>query len=101
MPSEPDEYGTHCRYDLLTHVYWAYDADSIPFEDFNKEIYPPGVHPDFPEGVLSIRVDDNFWQVALLPYRFHELSMEYLAQILWPGLTDCYFNEDVIMYECE
>jgi hypothetical protein len=99
MPSEPDAHGVYCRYDLLNEDYWVYDAESVPFCDFNKEIYPPGVHPDFPDGVMGIRADGNFWQVALLPYRFHELSMEYIAGILWPGRPDCYFAEDVIVNE--
>ena len=96
MVNEPDEHGTYCRHD---DRYWVYDAASIPFNDFNKEICLPGVHPDFPEGALGIRADENFWQVGLLPYRFHELSMEDIAGILWPGRADCYFGEDVILNE--
>jgi hypothetical protein len=98
MPNEPDAHGVYCRYDLLEEMYWAYDNVSVPFDDFNKEIFHPGVHPDFPDGVLGIRADDNFWQVALLPYRFHELSMESIAQIVWPGLKCC-FTEDIVVNE--
>lgn len=59
---------------------------SLPSHDFNREIVGPGKNEAFPEGALGIRVDDDFWVVAVLPYRFAELSIENLVEVIWPDI---------------
>ncbi len=58
----------------------------LPGHDFNREIVAPGKNENFPEGVLGIRVDDDFWAVAVLPLRFAELSIENLVEVIWPDI---------------
>lgn len=65
-----------------------------PCHDFNREIVEPGINETYPMGVLGIRVDDDFWQVAALPLKFSELSIEDLVEVLWPDIDDATFNED-------
>lgn len=59
---------------------------SLPSHDFNREIVPAGKNDNYPEGALGIRVDDDFWVVAVLPFRFAELSIENLVEVIWPDI---------------
>ena len=72
-------------------------ADSVPTWDFNREIYPPGEHPKFPNGVVGIRTDDDFWAVATLPYAYLETPLADLVKALWPDVTDPRFEPDSTM----
>lgn len=64
------------------------------FNDFNREIVKPNTNVHFPDGAVGIRVDDDFWIVAILPYKYAELSIQELVAIIWPAVTDPYFNPD-------
>lgn len=66
----------------------------LPCHDFNREFIEPGTNEEFPEGALGIRVDDDFWLVARLPYEYRVLSIEDLVEVLWPDITDATFNPD-------
>lgn len=70
----------------LTHPYWASDVEKLSFLDFNKEILPPGKRPDHPDGLVAIRVDDNFSIVAVLPYCRKDEPVKDLVAELWPVL---------------
>jgi hypothetical protein len=59
-----------------------------PFGDFNRELGRPGTNPSFPEGVVGIRCDDDFWQLAALPWTFHSLSLPEIVSVLWPDTPD-------------
>lgn len=69
---------------------------NLPSHDFNREIVEPGIAKVFPEGALGIRVDDNFWSVAILPYKFKELSIQDIVSVLWSDVKDPEFNPDYI-----
>ena len=66
--------------------------------DFNKEILVPGISKKFPEGATKIRVDDDFWAVAVFPYKFKNLSVREIVAVLWPNAKPI-FNADVITEE--
>lgn len=67
-----------------------------PFLDFNKEIIRPRQHFECRHGGVIIRADENFWQVAFLPYKFHKLSIQDIVQTLWPQKwSEAEFGEDV------
>lgn len=58
--------------------------DGLPFNDFNRELIPPGQNEDYPEGAVGIRMDDDFWACAALPWSYHTKSMEEIFRELWP-----------------
>lgn len=67
----------------------------VPSIDFNREFCPPGAAARFPEGALGIRADDDFWAVALLPWRFSALSIQDLVAVLWPQYVgEAVYNPD-------
>ena len=68
----------------------------LPSHDFNKEIIAPGLLKQWPEGVLGIRVDDNFWAVAALPYEFKNISIKNIVKTLWPNILNPRLNPDYI-----
>lgn len=74
--------------------YWV--GETVPTYDFNKEIFEPGIHPKFPDGVVGIRCDDDFWVVAALPYSYKEVPVEKIIAEIFPHITDPVFGPDVI-----
>lgn len=70
---------------------WSSD---VPCPDFNREIAEPGKMADFPDGAVGIRVDDDFWLVASLPYEFRGLTIQQIVAVLWPDIPEPEFNED-------
>jgi hypothetical protein len=74
------------RHDLK-EPYWchAYDPKShFPGLDFNREIVMPGTNETFPDGAVGIRVDDDFWEVAALPWKYRDTPLEEIVGELWP-----------------
>lgn len=86
-----DENGT-CRRARTGH--WWFAPEHLPGNDFNREIVEPGVNETYPEGALGVRVDDDFWTVAVFPLEFRDLSIETLVPIVWPKITDAEFRPD-------
>lgn len=80
----------------LSKPYWVVTED-LPGHDFNKEIIAPGLLDKFPDGVIGIRVDDDFWSVAALPYgEYINKPIEQIVAAFWPDITDAEFGPDVI-----
>ena len=74
-----------------------YVGCALPTLDFNKEICPPGTIERFPEGVVGLRTDDNFFTVGAIPYEFRDLSIKDIAETLYAELYDTQefsYNED-------
>lgn len=61
---------------------------SLPGLDFNRELHAPGTYEKFPEGVVGIRVDTDFWSVAALPWEYNSWSLRDLVAELWPEYID-------------
>lgn len=99
MESEFKEFVLTCEFDLDTKTYrngdygWTTD---LPYYDFNKEIVPPGILEQWPDGAVGIRVDDNFWAVASLPYKFKDLDTKFLINNMWPTVKVYKINPDYI-----
>ncbi len=84
----------------LDDPYWAVPSHRLPFHDFNKEIVLPGTNDSFPDGAIGIRVDDNFFEVAALPYTYLSLSVKEIVSMLWPeimGRADLTFAPDAVV----
>lgn len=62
-------------------------SDEIPSHDFNREMFAPGQHPKYPDGVVGIRTDDDFFVVAALPWKFKNLSVQNIVSTLWPDIA--------------
>lgn len=79
----------------LEDPYW-YDTDweNLPFRDFNRELCPPGTDEMYPDGVVALRMDDDFWVCAALPWEYKDKTAEEIVKELWPELTDCEFKPD-------
>lgn len=60
------------------------DTD-LPSNDFNREIVPPG-NEIYADGCVRIMCDHDFWEVAILPYAFVDLSCGDIVATLWPEL---------------
>ena len=54
--------------------------------DFNRDLIPPNTSTERPEGIVGIRVDEDFFLVAILPWKYHELNIQEIVQVLWPRL---------------
>lgn len=83
--------------ETMSNEYWfCKEEDSLlqSFHDFNREIIEPGVNDNFTEGAVGIRVDDDFWVAAILPYEMRKFSIEELVAAIWPDITDARFNPD-------
>lgn len=61
----------------LKHPFWV--ESNPPFSDFSKEIVEPGTNSTFPDGAVGIRVDDDFWIVAALPYDYRDVPLEHIV----------------------
>lgn len=86
----------------LVPPYFAHDPDVregdwigfAPGNDFNREIVPPGENETFPDGAVGIRIDDDFWVVAALPYSYREVSIEDIVAEFWPEVSAPVFKPD-------
>jgi len=74
--------------------------ENLGFRDFNKEIFHPNSDREhFPEGVVLIRSDDNFWIEAALPYfSYVDMDIKTICESFWPELKDSQvkYKEDKI-----
>jgi hypothetical protein len=66
--------------------FWV--ADGLPTLDINREMLPPGTNARYPEGVVGIRTDDDFFSAAALSWRYRDLPASVIAPILWPYVLD-------------
>lgn len=66
--------------------YWW--SVAVPCYDFNKEIVEPGTNETFPDGAIGLRVDDDFWAVAALPYKFRDLQTRDIVDVLFPWIPE-------------
>lgn len=64
---------------------WRASVDT-PANDFNREIAAPGANAAFPDGVVRVMCDYDFYEVALLPYRFEPLTCAEIVSALWPEM---------------
>lgn len=65
-----------------------YITELLPGFDFNREIVRPNINPAYPEGVMGIRVDGNFYPVAALPAMYIGLPLQTVVRTLWPCCVD-------------
>lgn len=76
-------------------MYFVTPTHELPFTDFNREMIHPGDHPELPYGCVGVRVDDDFWLVAVLPYKeYKDKSIQEIVAELWPDAKDPTFNPD-------
>jgi hypothetical protein len=78
------------------YPYWVTPTDELPFAecDFNREIVEPGVSQFYHQGTVSIRVDDNFWQVAALPLSYRDKSIQEIVAEFWPDAKNPTYKPD-------
>lgn len=62
--------------------------------DFNRDVIRPGQHPKAPRGVLQIRFDGDFWIAARLPYRFREVPLDQIINVIYPDEKDFSIEPD-------
>lgn len=63
-----------------SYSYSIYLAD----KDFNRDVIKPEDNDrNLPEGAVGIRVDDDFWIMAILPYKYVDLSLTDLVEAIW------------------
>lgn len=82
--------------------WWFTPEAELPFHDFNKDVVKPGdtEYPDengdiaWPDGATTIRMDDDFWLCAVLPYEYKDLTIQEIVAILWPTVENPRFNPD-------
>ncbi len=75
--------------DTLSGKFFAKEEDDLGWNDFCREIlHPSDNNEDFPEGAVGIRVDDDFWTVAVLPYEYVGWTLEDVVKDLWPCLEE-------------
>lgn len=73
-----------------------------PGNDFNREIIPPGESDSFPDGAIGVRIDDDFWAVAALPYeKYIDVPIEDIVAEFWPNHTNPTFGPDSKHYKKE
>lgn len=57
---------------------------SLPGIDFNRELILPGTNETFPDGAVGVRVDDDFWAVAALPWdEYNQKPIEEIVREFW------------------
>lgn len=59
-------------------------TEGLPGLDFNRHIVLPGANEEFPQGVIGIYVDDDFWCVAALPISYLNVPLRDVVEALWP-----------------
>jgi len=63
--------------------------------DFNREIIEPGINDNYPDGVVGVRIDGDYWVVAILPYEtYKDVSMQDIISEYWPEFTDVVCRPD-------
>lgn len=73
----------------LRNPYWAEPDDGgalSTFADFTRELSPPGMNWRFPKGAIGIRVDYDFWLVAVLPWEWLDRPLPEVVALLWPSM---------------
>jgi hypothetical protein len=80
----------------MGRLFFVTPTKDLPFEenDFNREIIHPGENEDFSDGCVGIRVDDNFWVVAVLPYSYKDRTIQEIVQEFWPDAKNSTFKPD-------
>lgn len=79
------EENSHTRFNA---PYW-HVPDGHPGADYCREVIQPGVDPCLPDGAVGIRVDDDFWLVAVLPLEpYADESIQSIVADVWPHLAD-------------
>ncbi len=73
--------------DEISKPYWINDG-SLPGLDFNRDLQEPGTNAHFPEGVVGIRADGDFWSVAALPWKYRTWELRDIIAELWPEYID-------------
>jgi hypothetical protein len=77
-----------CRVRQLEGGYWVTET-GLPGLDFCRQIVPPGTEPSFPQGCVAVRVDDDFWCVAALPYQqYRDRGIREIVAELWPDYAE-------------
>lgn len=73
---------------------YKYSYNSNPCtHDFTREMYGPGEHDKYPDGVIFIRTDDNFFIDAAIPWKFKDVPIIPIVYTLWTDI--------VVNYKCE
>lgn len=78
------------RETLLNEIkkpYW-FTSEELPGLDFNREIVEPGKNEKWPDGVLAIRADGDFWVVAAIPLKYRNVPFEHVIKALWPQYAE-------------
>lgn len=71
--------------DSLKNPYWVTDIDKdLPACDVCREIIEPNTNEKFPLGAVGLRVDDDWWAVAVLPYEYKSWELKDILKDLWP-----------------
>ena len=73
--------------DDIVEPYWFHPYERnkpFPGLDFNRELVPPGTFSKYPEGAVGIRVDDDFWAMAALPWKYADTPLFRIVKELWP-----------------
>lgn len=83
IPELPASGAPSAPSDGLTPPYFVH-RDGLPGIDFCRELFAPGENADFPDGVVGIRVDDDFWSVAALPWSYARKSLADVVAEFWP-----------------
>lgn len=84
----------------LKKPYWVMPSDEdMPFDDFNREIVTPGLLPEFPDGAVGVRVDDDFYCIAALPFKeYIGVTIQEIVKEFWPSKFEvATFGEDNVM----
>lgn len=68
--------------DPLHEEFW-FDP-THPWNDYCFDVEKPGINDVYPNGCIGIRVDDDFWVVAVFPLGFLGMSIQEMVQVLWP-----------------
>lgn len=86
---EDDDYENDDRKDV-----WFIDY-TCPYTDYCREIVEPGnINKSYPNGAVGIRVDDDFWAIAAIPYKFKELTCEEICIVLFPNTKNPVYLAD-------
>ncbi len=61
----------------------------LPSLDFNRQVIPPGSREELPRGGIALYVDDDFWCVALLPWKpYSDRTIQELVAEIWPHYAE-------------
>lgn len=84
---------------LRKEHWWFTPEAELSFNDFNKDVVEPNDERYIDEvnwmnGATTIRMDDDFWLCAVLPYEYRDLTIQEIVGILWPTVENPRFNPD-------